>query len=146
MVGTGSSGIQSIPEIAKTAEHLTVFQRTPQYSLPARNRPLSEEEINLYRTEWQQLRNSMRRRGGWPFKTNRRRADEYTAEQRHAIYEELWKEGGIHLSINSFVGVLSDETLNEEVSNLSGARSARLLTIRLKLVSCCQITTSEPSG
>jgi cation diffusion facilitator CzcD-associated flavoprotein CzcO len=116
VVGTGSSGIQSIPEIAKTAEHLTVFQRTPQYSLPARNRPLSEEEINLYRTEWQQLRNSMRRRGGWPFKTNRRRADEYTAEQRHAIYEELWKEGGIHLSINSFIGVLSDETLNEEVS------------------------------
>ena len=116
VIGTGSSGIQSIPEIARSAEHLTVFQRTPQYSLPARNRPLNADEVSGYRENWEALRGSMRHRGGWPFKTNRRRAAEYTAQQRHAIYEELWQEGGIHLSINSFVGVVSDEELNAEVS------------------------------
>jgi len=116
VIGTGSSGIQSIPEIAKEAEHVTVFQRTPQYALPARNRPITKEELAGYRKDWDELRHSMRRRGGWPWKTNRRRAAEYTPEQRHAIYEELWEEGGIHLSINSFVGVLSDKDLNDEVS------------------------------
>ena len=116
VIGTGSSGIQSIPEIAKEADHVTVFQRTPQYALPARNRPLTPEEISKYREDWDDLCMSMRKRGGWPFKTHRRRASDHTPEERHAIYEELWERGGIHLSINSFVGVLVDEDLNEEVS------------------------------
>jgi cation diffusion facilitator CzcD-associated flavoprotein CzcO len=115
VIGTGSSGIQSIPEIAKQAEHVTVFQRTPQYALPARNRPLTREEITRYREDWDDLRMSMRRRGGWPFKTQRRRASDFSPEERKALYEELWEEGGIHLSINSFRGVLVDEELNEEV-------------------------------
>ncbi len=116
VIGTGSSGIQSIPEIAKGAAHVTVFQRTPQYALPARNRPISKEELSRYREDWDDLRMSMRRRGGWPFKTNRRRASDYAPEQRQAVYEELWEEGGIHLSINSYVGVMSDKELNDEVS------------------------------
>ena len=116
VIGTGSSGIQAIPEIAREAEHVTVFQRTPQYALPARNRPLSEEELNQFRSDWEDLRTSMRKRGGWPFKTSRRRASEHTPEQRRALYEELWETGGIHLIINSFVGVMSDKDLNEEVS------------------------------
>ena len=116
VIGTGSSGIQCIPEIAREADHVTVFQRTPQYSLPARNRPLTEEERQTYRADWDNLRMSMRRRGGWPFKTIRRRASEATPEERQAVFESLWEEGGIHLSINSYGGVLTDEALNEEVS------------------------------
>lgn len=115
IIGTGSSGIQAMPEIAKSANQVTVFQRTPQYSLPARNRALTTEELDRYRGDWDNLRTSMYRRGGWPFKTQRRRAADYTPEQRRAIYEELWREGGIHLSINSFTGVLMNEELNEEV-------------------------------
>ncbi len=115
VIGTGSSGIQAIPEIAREADHLTVFQRTPQYALPARNRPLTHEELDEYRRNWDELRMSMRKRGGWPFATSRRRAADYTREQRHAIYEELWEQGGIHLAINSFTGVLADPELNEEV-------------------------------
>ena len=60
VIGTGSSGIQAIPEIAKTAEHVTVFQRTPQYSLPARNRPLTDDERTRYKAQWQELAESMR--------------------------------------------------------------------------------------
>ncbi|MCL4129194.1 UNVERIFIED_CONTAM: hypothetical protein GTU68_061351 [Idotea baltica] len=116
VIGTGSSGIQSIPEIAKEAAHVTVFQRTPQYSLPARNRPLTDEERTQYRDDWENLRESMNRRGGWPFKTNSAKASEHTPEERHERYEQLWEEGGIHLSINSYRGVLTDEELNDEVS------------------------------
>lgn len=115
VIGTGSSGIQAIPEIAKEAEHVTVFQRTPQYSLPARNRPIGQEELDAYRDDWDNLRTSMCKRGGWPFETTRRRAADFTPAERQVIYEQLWEEGGIHLSINSFVGVLSDKALNEEV-------------------------------
>ncbi len=116
VIGTGSSGIQSIPEIAKEAEHVTVFQRTPQYSLPARNRPLPADELAAYRAEWDELRMSMCKRGGWPFETKRRYASEASAEERHAVYEELWETGGIHLLINSYAGVMVDKDLNEEVS------------------------------
>jgi cation diffusion facilitator CzcD-associated flavoprotein CzcO len=116
VIGTGSSGIQAIPEIAKEAEHVTVFQRTPQYSLPARNRPLTEQKLARYREDWEELRTSMCRRGGWPFSTTRRRASDVTPQERHALYEELWEQGGIHLIINSYVGVMSDKALNEEVS------------------------------
>ncbi len=116
VIGTGSSGIQAIPEIAKEAAHVTVFQRTPQYSLPARNRLLAEGELAQYREDWEELRGSMYKRGGWPFKTTRRQAAEHSSEERRAVYEELWEEGGIHLSINSFRGVLVDKELNEEVS------------------------------
>jgi cation diffusion facilitator CzcD-associated flavoprotein CzcO len=116
VIGTGSSGIQSIPEIAKEAEHVTVFQRTPQYSLPAHNRPLAPEELDGYREDWANLRESMNRRGGWPFATTRLKAADHSPEERHQRYEQLWDEGGIHLSINSYRGVLADEELNEEVS------------------------------
>ncbi|MGE0732639.1 MAG: flavin-containing monooxygenase [Acidimicrobiia bacterium] len=115
VIGTGSSGVQAIPEIAKTAAHVTVFQRTAQYALPARNRPLAAEELQAYRDDWANLRESMYRRGGWPFATTRLKAWEHTPEERHARYEEMWAEGGLHLSINSFVGVMADEELNKEV-------------------------------
>jgi cyclohexanone monooxygenase len=116
VIGTGSSGIQTMPEIAKQAEHVTVFQRTPQYALPARNRPLRTEELAQYREDWDSLRASMCARGGWPFKTSKRRASEDSPEQRRARYEELWEQGGIHLAIDSYVGVLVDKDLNHEVS------------------------------
>jgi cation diffusion facilitator CzcD-associated flavoprotein CzcO len=116
VIGTGSSGIQAIPEIAKTAAHLTVFQRTPQYALPARNRPMTDAERAAYRSGWDDFRTSMNRRGGWPFPTTKLRARDATAEERHARYEAMWAEGGLHLLIDSYRGVLADEALNEEVS------------------------------
>jgi cyclohexanone monooxygenase len=127
VIGTGSSGIQAIPEIAKEAEHLTVFQRTPQYSLPARNRPLTKEELSRYRKDWDNLRASMCTRGGWPFETTRRRASDDTPEERHDLYEELWEKGGIHLIINSYVGVMTDKDLNEEVSEFVRDRMRQIV-------------------
>ncbi len=115
VIGTGSSGVQAIPQIAMTAEHVTVFQRTPQYALPARNRPLPAEDLAEYRSNWDNLRGSMRHRGGWPFPTSKLSAADHTLAQRHARYEEMWERGGMHLAINSFQGVYSDEALNDEI-------------------------------
>ncbi len=114
--GTGSSGVQSIPEIAKEADHVTVFQRTPQYALPARNKPLDPALLAKYREDWPALDQSMRRRGGWPFELNRLKARDFTPEERHARYEEMWALGGMYLLIDSYVGVLVDAELNNEIS------------------------------
>ena len=91
-------------------------------ALPARNRPLAAEELQGFRDDWANLRDSMYRRGGWPFPTTRLKARDHTPEQRHARYEELWAEGGIHLSINSYVGVMADEELNNEVGDFVRAK------------------------
>ena len=56
VIGTGSSGVQAVPEIAREAAHLTVFQRTPQYSIPARNRPLEPELMQYARENWDEVR------------------------------------------------------------------------------------------
>lgn len=116
VIGTGSSGIQAIPEIAKEAAHVTVFQRTPQFALPARNRTLVQGETTQYQEHWEDHRQSMRRRGGWPFATTKLRASEATAEERRVRFEEMWGLGGINLLINSFSGAVVDPELNEEIS------------------------------
>ena len=64
VIGTGSSGVQAIPEIAKQAAHVTVFQRTPQYTVPAHNRPLRPEELKLVRENFAGIRGGDARRSG----------------------------------------------------------------------------------
>ena len=116
VIGTGSSGIQAIPEIAKEAEHVTVFQRTPQYALPARNRTLVQGETVQYQQDWENHRQSMRRRGGWPFATTKLKASDATPAERRARYEEMWELGGINLLINSYSGAVVIPELNDEIS------------------------------
>jgi cyclohexanone monooxygenase len=60
LIGTGSSGVQSTPEIAKVAGQLTVFQRTPTYTWPSMNRPLTEEDITKVKTNYEQIREVQR--------------------------------------------------------------------------------------
>jgi len=60
VIGTGSSGVQAIPVIAETAEHLTVFQRTPVYTFPANNRPLREDVQSAYKEHYGEVRERQR--------------------------------------------------------------------------------------
>jgi len=75
VIGTGSSGIQAIPEIAKEAAHVTVLQRTPQYAFPAGNRPITPEEMAEARASWDAIRAKMLAHpGGFPVDTHSRSA------------------------------------------------------------------------
>jgi cation diffusion facilitator CzcD-associated flavoprotein CzcO len=60
IIGTGSSGIQAIPVIAENAKHLTIFQRTPNYTMPAHNRPLPKDFIDKARANYDQIREAQR--------------------------------------------------------------------------------------
>ena len=121
VIGTGSSGVQSIPEIAKEAEHVTVFQRTPQYSIPARNKPLDPERLAEVRENWDRIRDQMNRPPPpgpdfTPFPGNGRSAFEDTPEERHALYESLWEEGTLNFVGGNYPELLINEEINREVS------------------------------
>jgi len=118
VIGTGSSGVQAIPEIAKEAAHLTVFQRTPQYSIPARNRPIDPEVIRQAREDWAAIRVKMKASlSGALFDISNRSALEDRPEQRQAVYEKLWQKGGLHLLFSSYADIVTNKEANHTVAD-----------------------------
>ncbi len=95
VIGTGSSGIQVIPQIARSAAHLTVFQRTPNFSLPAFNRPIEPEADAWYKQHYAQRREKARYSAagiaGHPVAT--RNAMDVSHEAREQEYERAWQRG-----------------------------------------------------
>jgi cation diffusion facilitator CzcD-associated flavoprotein CzcO len=118
VIGTGSTGIQTIPEIAERAGHLTVFQRTPNYAVPARNRPLDDEEYEEIRDNyddiWERARYS---RLGMPFDSEENSARRLSEAEIHEILEKRWQQGGFRF-LHAFEPghVLSNEETNETIS------------------------------
>jgi len=95
-IGTGSTGIQSAPVIAESAAHLTVFQRTANYSVPARNAPLTPEFKRHVKETFPEIRRLMNGNpNGHAFVIEDRSVFDVTPEQRQAIYEAAWKRGGL---------------------------------------------------
>nr|WP_040836016.1 NAD(P)/FAD-dependent oxidoreductase [Nocardia brevicatena] len=95
VIGTGSSGIQAIPVIAETAAHVFVFQRSPNYSIPARNRPLTAEHIAEVKADYPERRRLSRiSGGGTPYSPHPKGALEVDAAERRRIYDEWWERGG----------------------------------------------------
>ncbi|WP_264064918.1 flavin-containing monooxygenase [Mycobacterium montefiorense] len=114
VIGTGSSGIQSIPIIAEQAAHLYVFQRTPNYSVPAGNTPLSAAELDELKSGYPQRRRlSWRSSGGSPHITAAKPTMEFTGQERRAAFEKRWQLGGVLFS-KTFPDQMTDLQANEE--------------------------------
>jgi cation diffusion facilitator CzcD-associated flavoprotein CzcO len=117
IIGTGSSGIQAIPVIAAQAAHLTVFQRTPNFSVPARDQPISAEEQRRikenYPEIWGKIRQSL---GGFPFDTPQQSALEVTPEERERRFDELWDLGGFRLLLTSYNDLIINKEANDAAS------------------------------
>lgn len=123
VIGTGSSGIQAIPEIAKEAAHVTVLQRTAQYAFPAGNRPISPEEMAEARASWEAIRAKMLAHpGGFPVDTHSRSALDDTPEEREAVYEKLWQRGSFHFFLNSYNDIAVSEEANETMAEFVRAK------------------------
>jgi cyclohexanone monooxygenase len=100
VIGTGSTGIQLIPQLAKQAEHLYVFQRTANFSMPAHNAPLDPDLLRAIKAGYHERRRLARESlsgvpRSHPDAVSQRSALEVTPEEREAIYERGWAEGGI---------------------------------------------------
>jgi cation diffusion facilitator CzcD-associated flavoprotein CzcO len=115
IIGTGSSGIQSTPVIARDATHLTVFQRTPQYSVPAGNTPTDKQLVAEARTNWSKFRDVMLSTPiGAPEVPSTIRACDHTPEQRRATYEAAWQKGGLGpILVSTYCDILTDTQSNE---------------------------------
>ena len=95
VVGTGSSAIQSIPVIAAQAAHVTVFQRTPNFSIPSRNRPMPDDYAQSWKDIYPAKREEARMtRTGVLANPNDQSAIETAAAERLAMYETRWESGG----------------------------------------------------
>ena len=118
VIGTGSSGIQAIPVIAKQAKRLSVFQRTPQYSIPARHetvdRRFIEEDVKPnYDEIWEKARWS---RSGFPVEFSQRSALDVSEEERLEIYETYWAKGGFGFLHGTFADIRTDIRANDTVA------------------------------
>ena len=123
VIGTGSSAIQSIPLIAEQAQHLYVFQRTPSFSIPARNGPLDkayETRVKAMYAEWRRRQREDSRAGFIalnfePASPNNKSALEVTPEQRLADYETRWKNGGLAY-YSSYIDLLTNKAANDTLA------------------------------
>jgi cation diffusion facilitator CzcD-associated flavoprotein CzcO len=96
VVGTGSSGIQIIPILAEHAAALTVFQRTPNFSMPAKNRPLSQSEVQESKRTYPALRRrQLASSFGVPVTPGTRSALEVPQQERDLTYQTAWDQGSL---------------------------------------------------
>ena len=112
VIGTGSSAIQSIPEIAKQAKHLTVFQRTANYTIPARNAKLTEDYVRAVKDDYTGLRERARQKpAGYDIPLNPQSVLEVTEEEFKSEFQARWEKGG-----TQFLGAYGDLLLKAEAN------------------------------
>ncbi|MEQ1614843.1 MAG: NAD(P)/FAD-dependent oxidoreductase, partial [Hyphomicrobiaceae bacterium] len=121
-IGTGSTGIQAAPVIAETAAHLTVFQRTANYSVPAHNAPLTPDFQNYVKKHFDAIRRTMRgTTNGHPFVIEDRAVFDVTPEQRAELYEKAWAKGGLQFRA-TFKDLLADKKANDTAAEFIKAK------------------------
>lgn len=114
VIGTGSSAAQAIPVIAGEAEHLYVFQRTPQYVVPARHQTYDEAFIRKTKENFHQLRERLKHtHAGFPFTPNQRLAQEDSPEERQRRFEKAWEIGGLAFFNSSYRNLMTDREANQ---------------------------------
>ena len=117
LIGTGSTGIQAAPVIAETAGHLTVFQRTANYSVPARNAPLTPAFQKYVRDNRAEIRRIMRAAtNGHAFLIEERKVFDVSPQERQAIYEAAWETGGLQFRA-TFQDLLQDKGANDTAAD-----------------------------
>ncbi len=121
VIGTGSSGVQMIPLIAQQAKHLTVFQRTANFSLPARNMPMPEEKERRHKAEYAARRAAAMETpfaiGGHAKPT--RSALEVSEDERNKAYEAKWQEGGSISYLYAYTDLLVNKQSNDTASEFA---------------------------
>lgn len=119
VIGNGSTGVQFMTEAAKTVGHLTSFQRTPQYTVPAGNREWTQAELDQFNAtcedRWNEFRTS---KIGFGVDETKRSIWSVSEDEREAIFEWAWRKGGNYtFATETFCDVTSDRAANELASD-----------------------------
>jgi cyclohexanone monooxygenase len=128
VIGTGSSAIQSVPVIAEQASQLTVFQRTPNFSIPARNAELTAEEREAFRAKYPEIRRFAReeaRNGIYTDMPDRGALDDGDNERR-SKYETRWARGGLTF-MSVYNNLAIDKAANDTAADFVRAKIAEIV-------------------
>ena len=118
VIGTGATGVQTITEVAKTAGHLTVFQRTPQWCAPLHNAKITPEEMRRIRDNYTEIfARCQETYGCFIHATDPRSTFEVTPEEREAFWEKLYGEPGFGIWMGNFRDILVDRGANALISD-----------------------------
>jgi cyclohexanone monooxygenase len=114
VIGVGSSGIQLVPLVAEQADRLFVLQRTPNFSIPARNRQLTEDELADVKQNYGARRELSRTSAsGTPHRSKPRKAFDVDDAEREQIFEQKWQDGGAPFA-RTFTDQMLDHAANAE--------------------------------
>ena len=114
VIGTGSTAIQLIPEIAPEVGHLTVFQRTANYACPLRNSRISDDEQQAIKARYDEIFERCRRTfASFMQESDPRKTFDVPEEERYRFYEEVWAMPGFHKWFGLFHDIMTDEAANE---------------------------------
>ncbi len=122
VIGTGSSGIQAIPQIAAQAAHLTVFQRTPNFSIPAWNEPLPPERQAAWKANYNEHRARAREtRSGVLYEYSQRSALDVTEDERQREFTARWARGGANFT-HAFNDLFISKAANDHAAEFVRGR------------------------
>ncbi|MGW4332383.1 flavin-containing monooxygenase [Rhodococcus koreensis] len=129
VIGTGSTGQQVVTALAPEVEHLTVFVRTPQYSVPVGKRPVTAAQIDAVKADydriWSQVKGSSVAFG---FEESTVPAMSVSAEERRRVFEEAWQHGGgFRFMFATFGDIATDEEANEAAASFIRAKIAEVV-------------------
>jgi cation diffusion facilitator CzcD-associated flavoprotein CzcO len=138
IVGTGSTAIQAVPQIAKQAAEVCVFQRTPNYSMPAQNRPLPPGELReVLRGYGERRRAAQQSDAGVPVAAPQRSALEVGPEERRRMYEAGWQRGGINALSYAFTDFFTDERANVTAQEFAREKIRQIVRDRAVAEALC---------
>ncbi len=128
VIGTGSSAIQSIPLIAEQASQLFVFQRTANFSVPARNAALTAEEREFFRANYAEIRRKAREemRNGIFQELPEKGALEDAVDERRARYAARWAKGGLTFTA-TYNNIAIDKAANDTAADFVREKIAEIV-------------------
>ena len=144
VIGTGSSAIQAVPVIAQQAAQLFVFQRTPNFSIPSRNGPMTDDYAGSWKSDYPSLREQARHmRTGILNNPNDVSALEVSDAERRRIYEARWAAGGTNF-MAAFNDLIVDRQANDTAAEF--VRGKIRETVRDQAVAELLAPTNHPIG
>jgi cation diffusion facilitator CzcD-associated flavoprotein CzcO len=128
IIGTGASAIQAIPEIAKQAQHLSVFQRRPNWAAPLNNAKISASEMARIRSRYAQIFERCAQTSGWFIhQADPRKTLDVPPAERVAFWEKLYAEPGFGIWMANFSDILTDEKANAAISEFIARKTRQRL-------------------
>lgn len=129
VIGTGSTGTQFIVAASKQAEHLTVFQRNPQYCVPSGNGPVTPDEVAEQKKRWPEIWNQVRNSNvAFGFDESTIATTDVTPEQREQIFEDAWNRGnGFYFMFGTFNDLAVSAEANEHAADFIRRKIAQIV-------------------